>query len=102
MQAVRVALKTFSQLEPLLVDASDEFDNILSQVPQAAHIDQYLANAAQETDRFRAPVAEDEIKAAQKAAVPTNTQKIHKLGSFCFGQNGVRLVQVGASVHLNC
>ena len=80
MQAVRVALKTFSQLEPLLVDASDEFDNILSQVPQAAHIDQYLANAAQETDRFRAPVAEDEIKAAQKSCCSHKYAKNPQIG----------------------
>ena len=62
-------------VEPLVVDASDELDNILSQVPQATHFDQYLVNAAQETDRFRAPVTEDEIKAAQKASVPANTRK---------------------------
>ena len=41
-------------VEPLLMDACDELDNILSQVPQAAHLDQSLLNAAQETHRFRA------------------------------------------------
>ena len=59
----------------------DELDKILSQVPEVESFDQYFPTPAgnqgttNSMDRFRAPVSKEEVKAAQKAAVPQNTQK---------------------------
>ena len=66
----------------LLGDEEDEFDKILSQLPSPESLDPYFpqgaCNSVQSTpsnNRFQDPVSEEEVKAAQKAVIPHNTQK---------------------------
>ena len=68
--------------QALLGDIEDDFDKILSQLPSLESLNPYFpqgaCNSVQSTpsiNRFWDPVSEEEVKAAQKAVVPHNTQK---------------------------
>ncbi len=68
--------------QALLGVEKDEFEKILCQLPSLESLDPYFPQGAcssvQSTpsiNRFWDPVSEEEIKAAQRAVIPHNTQK---------------------------
>ena len=88
-------LQSIELLSQALLGDEDEFDKILSQFPSLESLDPYFpqgaCNSVQSTpsnNRFRDPVSEEEVKAAQKAVIPHNTRKI-PIGQLVCGRSGV-------------
>lgn len=89
--------------QALLGDEEDDCDKILSQLPSLESLDAYFpqnaCNYVQNTtsiNRFRDPVIEEEVKAAQKAVVNSSqhAEKYH-LDSYCVeGMESVKMESI--------